>query len=495
MLKKYTIEDMQEIAKARGGKCLSEKFIDVVTKLKWECKEGHTWEAIPASVKGGSWCKKCVHNKNKLTIEEMREIAKDRGGKCLSNTYINEKSKLKWECKEGHSWESTPDSVKRGSWCAECAGKKKLTIEEMKRIAKKRGGKCLSGTYISRTSKLKWQCKEGHTWEAVPSNIITGQWCPVCAINKSKMTIEEMRNLAKARGGKCLSKEYITSEVKLKWQCKKGHTWETAPVNVKRGAWCAECAGKKKLTIEEMRRMARKRGGRCLSKEYIDTGTKLKWECKEGHTWETAPSSIRTGTWCPECAWKKSVFNKRILTIEDMQERAKKRGGKCLSRTYTDARTKLKWECSEGHTWETAPMNIQKGSWCTVCAGCIKLTIEEMRSIAKARGGKCLSEEYKDANTKLKWECKEGHTWQAIPANVKRGTWCAVCRHRKKYTIEDMQNIAKERGGKCLSKTYKNIFAKLKWKCKEGHTWEAVPSNIKNGRWCPVCAINKRKLK
>ncbi|MCP4898302.1 MAG: hypothetical protein GY906_15115, partial [bacterium] len=40
-------------------------------------------------------------------------------------------------------------------------------------------------------------------------------------------------------------------------------------------------------------------------------------------------------------------------------------------------------------------------------------------------------------------------------------------------------------GGKCLSDTYINTHTKLLWECKQGHQWEAKPSNIKSGRWCP----------
>jgi hypothetical protein len=35
----------------------------------------------------------------------------------------------------------------------------------------------------------------------------------------------------------------------------------------------------------------------------------------------------------------------------------------------------------------------------------------------------------------------------------------------------------------------------LRWQCSEGHTWEARPGNIKFGQWCPVCARRKRRTK
>ena len=112
----------------------------------------------------------------------MQELAKEKGGKCLSSEYINTQTKLKWQCSDGHIWFAKPRSIRNnGSWCPECKGTKKLTLEEMKLIAKIRGGKCLSHKYIDGKTKLKWQCSFGHNWEAKPTNVKNkNSWCPKC---------------------------------------------------------------------------------------------------------------------------------------------------------------------------------------------------------------------------------------------------------------------------------------------------------------------------
>ena len=115
-----------------------------------------------------------------VSIEEMHLIAQERGGKCLSDTYINNNVKLSWECAEGHQWEAIPGSVRRGSWCPECAGKTPLTIEEMHRLAQKRNGKCISHTYVNFRTKILWECAEGHQWESSPANVKRGSWCSQC---------------------------------------------------------------------------------------------------------------------------------------------------------------------------------------------------------------------------------------------------------------------------------------------------------------------------
>ena len=55
-------------------------------------------------------------------------------------------------------------------------------------------------------------------------------------------------------------------------------------------------------TIRDMQELASSRGGQCLSTEYVDTKTKLKWKCAFGHEWEATPRLLKAGHWCPECA-------------------------------------------------------------------------------------------------------------------------------------------------------------------------------------------------
>ena len=62
-LAEFDIEDMRQVAEFRGGKCLSESMTkgDLATKLEWECAFGHRFEASPALVLlGGHWCEECM---------------------------------------------------------------------------------------------------------------------------------------------------------------------------------------------------------------------------------------------------------------------------------------------------------------------------------------------------------------------------------------------------------------------------------------------------
>ncbi|MBU0628434.1 MAG: hypothetical protein KKC75_04540, partial [Nanoarchaeota archaeon] len=81
----------------------------------------------------------------------------------------------------------------------------------------------------------------------------------------------------------------------------------------------------------------------------------------------------------------------------------------------------------------------------------------------------------------------------AAANTIRNGSWCPYCSSKRKLGIEDMHKIAKAKGGKCLSNEYTNNHINLKWQCEKGHVWEATPSNVERGTWCRICAITQRK--
>lgn len=302
----------------------------------------------------------------------------------------------------------------------------------------------------------------------------------------AKLTLREMQELAISHQGKCLSKIYTNAITKLQWQCSEGHSWEAVPISVKSGHWCPDCGGRKKLTIEEMHSIAREKGGKCLTKEYVNARTKLKWQCSKKHCWNAKPDTVKRGSWCPYCIG-------RGKTIEDMRRLAKAKGGKCLAKKYIACEIHLLWECKAGHRWKCTPSNIQRGKWCPYCYGNIKQTLKDMQDLAKKKGGECLSQEYVNIDTKLKWQCETGHAWDAIPYTIKNlNTWCPHCSNNARLTIEKMQKIVKKNGGRCLSTIYRNNSTSLLWECNEKHQWKARVSAIRNnGSWCPICSAGR----
>ena len=64
----------------------------------------------------------------------------------------------------------------------------------------------------------------------------------------------------------------------------------------------------------------------------------------------------------------------------------------------------------------------------------------------------------------------------------------------KELTIEEMQSIAEQRGGKCLSTFYVNCNTKLELDCFEGHVWPATANDVTGGTWCPPLLSTKQSI-
>ena len=433
------IDEMQSIAKERDGKCLSEKYINTATKLKWMCSKGHTWEAVPDAVKRGTWCPACntsiAESFCRLFFETLFEQhfpsswpnwLRNKTGQVMqldgyceplgiafeyqgiqhygSDEYFNQKS--------SHSFKKRQEDDERKKELCRDHGIKLFVIPYL--ILKKT-------TIEEKVESLrKFVKREAMSFGiSIPNNI----GLILIDVNQiyTNNEIQKIISCISSFGGKLLEGQYEGSKSRFKVKCSKGHIWFARADHLKRGVWCPVCAGNVRSNVEEMRRIARKKGGECLSKEYAGNNNKLLWRCNGGHEWEATPGHIKSGTWCPVCA------GNRRKSIGIFKELARERNGECLSGKYVSIATKLKWRCVKGHDWTATPNSVKKGSWCPHCSGNIKLTLEELKILAQDRGGECLSKEYHNNHTKLRWRCREGHEWAATPAHVKNATWCPIC--------------------------------------------------------------------
>ena len=172
------------IAEERDGFYLSDNYINNITPLKWRYSKGHEWNACLSSVKNyNTWCPYCVgRNVTKHTLENTRKIAHSRNGKCLSEKYINITTALLWRCSKGHEWNATLNSIKNAnSWCPRRSGRYACDINQAKQIAFSRNGECLSTSYFNNYSDLLWKCIKGHIWYATLNSIKNANtWCPFC---------------------------------------------------------------------------------------------------------------------------------------------------------------------------------------------------------------------------------------------------------------------------------------------------------------------------
>ncbi len=153
------------------------------------CKSTQLVETYFSKNKKGLYyktCNTCRNNRRKYTIEDCKRFAEEKGGLCLSETYVNAHYIMNWKCDKNHQWNAAFHDINRSHWCIVCAGKKKHSIEQCRKFAESKGGKCLSETYVNAGTKMKWKCSKNHIWITRYRDIKNGHWCSTCNSHKSE---------------------------------------------------------------------------------------------------------------------------------------------------------------------------------------------------------------------------------------------------------------------------------------------------------------------
>lgn len=485
------LAELQAAAARRGGVCLSREYLRQRTRMRWRCAHDHEWEAEGDEILRGSWCPFCSGRRTDLAA--LQALAAERGGECLSTTAGRKSDPHDWRCDKGHTWSETPSALRRGKWCPTCTGKAPVTLATLRAWAQARGGECLAEQYLGTASHVPWRCEFGHVWETTPATIKRGSWCPHCS-GRFSMTLQQLKAMARERGGRCLATSY-DSHKHVRWRCAEGHTWSALPSKIAAGGWCPYCArpgGKRRWwTFADLLERVREQGGRVAldlpGDTYVRGHTKVDLQCAYGHNWTTQVAAIHKGNWCPHCAGVARG------SLEEVQARAHARGGRCLSTEYITCDKHLRFECAAGHQWDARPTMITR-TWCPQCAPSAPIDLATVQAKAEAHGGRCLSLELPGGGQKLSFKCAKGHEFMALAKSVHAGHWCPTCRGVGTYTLERARKVAAQRGGECLSTACEKSTDRLRWRCAVQHTWTSPAYVvIRDGCWCRRCSASNRK--
>lgn len=439
---RYSLVEMQDIAASRNGECLSDEYVNTQSRLMWKCAHGHVWEAVPQSVINGSWCPVCSTGLGeRLTRAVFEQLFSER----FERSYPE--------------WLTTDDGIQ-----LELDG-----YNALKGLAFEHQG---SQHYASSAFfSLKMPFHQRQQYDARKRRLCKEH-------DVVLVEVPEVGTRTKLQDLQL----FIESELEKNGIVPPNRGTTISYVD-------AYTTDSSCTYLHKLRAIAAERGGSCLETVYKGSKAHHLFRCSEGHEWATTAESVFAGKWCPYCSAKKKADVART-PIETLQDYAKRKGGQLVSASYRSGNDLLEWECARGHRWKAKWNNIRMGKWCPYCWGD---RLDELRGIAAERGGRLISDEYAGMSTPLEWECSKGHRWWAKPNNIKNGTWCPHCAHNVRASIEDMQRLAASKGGECLSSEYVNARTKLKWRCAFGHEWQAVPHSIKAGTWCPVCAAKRAR--
>lgn len=388
---------------------------------------------------------------------------------------------------------------------------KKYTIEDCQKIAELKGGKCLSTEVKSTKEKLLWQCKNGHQWYSRLNSILyLDRWCENCI--RTNYTIIDMKNIAEKRNGECLSIDYYGVRVPLQWKCNIcGNIWESTPKTIQNGSWCPKCrlkqSNQKKIvnggiTIEQLQLLALKRNGLCLQDKYEGRSKKYKWQCSEGHQWIASYDNVKRGSWCPICNDYtstisefvcRSIFEYLFNTTfpKSRPSWLKNSDGNQMELDGYNEELKIAFEY-QGMQHYVRFNHFHKSD---AIFDRQQILDNEKKELCFKNNINliCISYKIKIDNMQ-KYIVNELLNYGIDKTNVKKMDYNVSLGKMPIYTtkkLNQMKVIAEEHNGKFLSSVYLGGKVKRLWQCQFGHTWEAIPNSIVYGKtWCPFCHKN-----
>ncbi len=294
-------------------------------KSIWLCDKGHEYEAPVSHRTRGNGCPFCAGQKvlpgyNDLATLNPGLAAQLKDPSLATTLTANSGKKPTWLCEEGHEWEATVNSRKRGNACPFCSGRFAIPGETdlattNPGLAAQLKDQSLATSLMAVSSKKPvWLCEEGHEWEAVVANRANGNNCPFCSGQKvlpgyNDLATTHPEVAAQLKDPSLATTLTFGSDNKPVWICAEGHEYEaTVAHRTGRGGTCPFCAGQKVLPgYNDLATTHPELAAQLKDQSIATTLTagstkKTTWLCDKGHEWKATVNNRSKGRGCPACA-------------------------------------------------------------------------------------------------------------------------------------------------------------------------------------------------
>lgn len=352
-----------------------------------------------------------------------------------------------------------------------------------------------------------------------------------------RLTIEEVRDTATAKGGRFLSEAYNNSQTRYWWECASGHRWQATANKIRQGGWCPNCSDG---IGEELTRL-------CFQRVFRKTFPKSRphWlrldpshsQELDGYNAQLAVAFEHQGR--QHYARYRDFFHKSVkryqrgVSLDRRKHRLCRQHGirlvkipevgwkfplerllpevirRCRQRGIRVPAGAEQRRINYAPAWN---MNRQRA----------EKAMRELKKVSKKRGGKLLDSQWMGDRWKYHFKCGCGHQWRASAGNIFQGQWCPRCmvkiirkkailwwrgvkgkkmrerlyRQGQRHLV-GLKRFAKKMGGECLSTEWLGERRPYKFRCGDcGRKWETFAGNILTHRhWCSSCSQREKWAK
>lgn len=202
----------------------------------------------------------------------------------------------------------------------------------------------------------------------------------------------------------------------------------------------------RKLTFEFVQKYFKEQDCELLSKEYINSRTKLKYKCNCGNESEIRFKDYKSGSRCKMCS-----ENRKKLSYDYVKKYFQKQGCELEEHINFISKSILTYKCICGNINEIRWGDFQQGHKCRKCCGSEKHTFEYVQKYFKEQNCKLLEMEYTNSSTDMKFICECGNE-SIITFNVfkNKNQRCPICCYNNKEKNLKLYKDYKLQSGKTI---------------------------------------------
>jgi len=385
------------------------------------------------------------------------------------------------------------------------------------KLAKQRGGKCLSGPQ-PKNAKWVWKCKDPchKAWTSTFFQVAgtgkrKGSWCKACAgdswTKRRKMQFAENKRLAdklaKNRSGKCLSAPRRKHD-KWRWRCNEPdhRSWLATLAQVQGcgqrvGSWCPRCAGRD-VPGKIYRAWARRFGGRLIQQARTTTEEAIWWCKNHKNEFSRSLNNMQTtNSFCPDCNTslgerKCKAAMEQLFGVKFVKQRLpdlKGLGGKALEIDLYNDQLKLGLEHQGAQHFikkkffgknrfeAVQEHDRRKRKFCNENG----ITLIEIRQVGETTPDGQLKEAIRSALLKKNFPLPQGFEKVILSLDV-----TSIPSLQEEKWLET-KTAARKRRWRVVSKQYLGSLTEHQFICDQGHSVKIKPSYLLQGQGCAEC--------
>lgn len=158
------------------------------------------------------------------------------------------------------------------------------------------------GSYTDAVTKITFICDKGHKFNMLPSGILKGNKCSVCAGKCPYYNSRKFKAFVDTLKGFELLTPYVKNQIKVVIKCPLGHIFKMIPSDFKNCKSCSICSGKNTYHTQKLFKEELYKRNWILNGEYKNSKRLIEVTCDKGHDIKIRSNDLLSGIGCGACS-------------------------------------------------------------------------------------------------------------------------------------------------------------------------------------------------